>query len=224
MNASWTKKECTYLQKHYALMPTPEKMKLLRELYPNTKNADIAQILGVTEYSIIAAGFRYKLRKTAEFKRQCSEKGMYKKGQQPFNKGLNGKEYLSAEALAGMKATQFKKGTVPPNHKPAGYERVCAKDGYIYVKVAEGMKQFRLKHRVIYEQHFGSIPKGYNVQFKDGNIRNFSPDNLELVSKKQNLQRNTVHNYPEEIVLMVHLRGVLNRQINKHKKIVSNEK
>jgi hypothetical protein len=203
---------------------TPEKMKLLKELYPNTRNVDIAQILGVTECSIIAAGFRYKLRKTEEFKRQCSEKGYYKKGQTPFNKGKKGSEYLSDEALQKMKGTQFSKGSVPPNHRPVGFERACSKDGYIYVKVGEGMRQFRLKHRIIYEQHFGKIPKGYNVQFKDGDKRNFNIDNLELVSKRTNMKRNTVHNYPKEIALTVQLRGALNRQINKHKKIVYNEK
>lgn len=150
---------------------------------------------------------------------QFRQQSYYKKGQTPFNKGKKGADYLSDEALQNMKATQFAKGTVPPNHRPVGFERECSKDGYVYAKVGEGMRQFRLKHRVVYEQHFGAIPKGYNVQFKDGDKRNFSPDNLELVSKSGNMRRNTVHNYPKEISLAVQMIGAINRQINKRKKV-----
>lgn len=38
-----------------------------------------------------------------------------------------------------------------------------------------------LKHRKIYEQHYGPIPKGYHVHHKDLNHRNNEPANLEAL-------------------------------------------
>jgi hypothetical protein len=148
----------------------------------------------------------------------------YNKGHVPKNKGKKWSEYMTPKQIEKAKTTTFKKGTVPPNYKPVGYERIDRKDGYVYVKVGEGLRKFRLKHRVIYEQHFGEIPKGYNVEFKDRNKTNFDPANLVLRSRKENMKLNTYHNYPEEIAKTIQLMGVVTRQINKHKKRLQNEK
>lgn len=77
----------------------------------------------------------------------------------------------------------FKKGHIPATKKPIGYERTLP-NGYTWVKVAEP-DVFRQKHRVIYEQHFGSIPQGYNVMFADRNKQNFDITNLVLVSNAE---------------------------------------
>lgn len=77
----------------------------------------------------------------------------------------------------------FKKGHIPATKKPIGYERTLP-DGYTWIKVAEP-DVFRTKHRVIYEQHYGPIPKGYNVVFADRNKSNFDIDNLILVSNAE---------------------------------------
>lgn len=154
---------------------------------------------------------------------QFKQSSYIKKGNVPFNKGKKGSGHLSEAALNKMRKTQFKKGSVPPNHKPVGSERIDAKDGYVYVKVREGIGGFVLKHRVIYEQHFGPIPKGCNVEFKDRDRLNFSPDNLILRTRKENMKLNTYHNYPKEIANTIQLMGALTRQINKRKKTL-NEK
>lgn len=77
----------------------------------------------------------------------------------------------------------FQKGHIPVTKKPIGYERTHP-DGYIFVKVAEP-NVFRSKQRVVYEQHHGPIPKGYNVTFADGDKSNFNIDNLVLVTKAE---------------------------------------
>ena len=64
-----------------------------------------------------------------------------------MNKGRKQTEYMSEEQLAKTKATRFKKGHVPKNHKPVGYERIT-RDGYIEVKTAEP-NVFELKHRLV---------------------------------------------------------------------------
>ena len=103
--------------------------------------------------------------------------GYFKKGSTPWNKGLKG--YM------GANKTSFKKGTIPPNQVPIGTESIT-KGGYIKVKVGEPNK-WKLKQRYIYEQHYGEIPKDYNVIFADKNIRNFDINNLLLVSKAEML-------------------------------------
>lgn len=46
------------------------------------------------------------------------------------------------------------------------------------------------KHRWLWEQAHGAIPKGYNVQFKDGDTLNCVLDNLYLISRKKQLRKN----------------------------------
>ena len=106
--------------------------------------------------------------------------GYFKKGSTPWNKGLKG--YM------GANKTSFKKGTIPPQYRPVGSERIT-KDGYIEIKV-EDPNKWELKHRVIWKQHHGEIPKGYAVIFADGDKSNLDIDNLLLVSRKQLLFMN----------------------------------
>lgn len=83
--------------------------------------------------------------------------------------------------------TRFKKGHRPHNWVPIGTERINS-DGYVEVKVQDGkcQKNWKGKHILIWEQHHGRpVPPGYAVIFGDGNNRNFDPDNLILVSRKQ---------------------------------------
>lgn len=97
----------------------------------------------------------------------------------------------------GPNKASFKKGQVPKNLKPVGYERVNVY-GYTEIKVAEGIHQFRPKHHVIWEKHYGKIPDGMIVRFKDNDRKNFDPNNFDLVSKHENLLLNKV-DYAHEI-------------------------
>lgn len=81
---------------------------------------------------------------------------------------------------------------------PVGSERV--NKGYIYVKVAEPNVWIE-KHRLIYESMYGNIPTGHKVIFADKNKRNFSPDNLILVSDSEALIMNTRNLIYEEAEL-----------------------
>lgn len=101
--------------------------------------------------------------------------GYFVKGYIPFNKGKKG--------IGGWKPTQFKKGNRPHNHMPVGSKRVNS-DDYIDIKIADPNK-WRAKHILVWEEHNGPVPKGYAVIFGDGDNRNFEPDNLILVSRKQ---------------------------------------
>jgi hypothetical protein len=206
----------------------------LQERYPVTTTEAIAVSLGRNERSVYNQAFILGIKKSVDFLKSENSgrinnlltKGKafrYTKGHVPENKGKKWSEYMTPEQIERSKSTTFKKGSVPPNHKPVGYERI-SKDGYVEIKVKEGLRSFRLKHRVVYEQHFGSIPKGYNVEFKDRDKKNCDPSNLVLRSRKENMQLNTYHNYPKEIADTIQLMGAVTRQINKHKKRLQNEK
>jgi hypothetical protein len=108
----------------------------------------------------------------------------FTKGHTPFNKGKKGLYF-------GGVQTQFKKGQKPYNYLPVGSERVRSirknrpyQDNYIDVKI-EDPNVWKAKHILIWEAHHGPVPKGHAVIFGDGNNRNFDPNNLILVSRKQ---------------------------------------
>lgn len=114
--------------------------------------------------------------------------GHFKKGNKPFNKGKKWDDYLSKEQQEKAKKTCFKKGNIPHNYRQLFEERLD-KNGYIEIKIKEP-DIWQSKHRYIYEQYYGKIPKKHKVIFLDGNNRNFDIDNLKLVSSAEELIMN----------------------------------
>ena len=57
------------------------------------------------------------------------------------------------------------------------------------MKVAEPNK-WRMKHRIVWEEHHGKIPDGQNVIFLDGNKLNTEIENLALVTNSEHLEMN----------------------------------
>ena len=101
-------------------------------------------------------------------------------------------EYMSKDSQERSRRTTFKKGNIPSNRRKIFDERI-SKDGYIEIKVQDGCLNgnWKHKHRYIYEQNYGEIPKGYKVIFLDGNIYNFEINNLKLVSNAEELIMNS---------------------------------
>lgn len=108
--------------------------------------------------------------------------GKFEKGSIPHNKGKKG------TCAEGCKKTWFRTGHVPENHRPVGSERVNV-EGYIEIKVAEP-NVWKLKHRIVYEENYGSIPKGSIVLFRDGDKQNTSADNLILITRSVHMVLN----------------------------------
>jgi hypothetical protein len=69
--------------------------------------------------------------------------GCFEKGDKPWNTGTKG--------VCKPNSGNFKSGQVSWNKKPVGYERICSKDGYVIVKVAEP-NVFKLKHRIVWKK------------------------------------------------------------------------
>ena len=110
--------------------------------------------------------------------------GRFEKGHVPANKG----QKMPPAVYEKAKATMFKKGNVPENHREAGSERIT-KDGYVEIKVAEPDK-WRLKHIEIWERTNGPLPKGCVILFLDGNKQNTDISNLRLITRSELLVMN----------------------------------
>jgi len=127
--------------------------------------------------------------------------GHFPRGHKPWNAGTKG------QGLTGANEHSFKKGNTPANRKPLGSERICPKDGFVLIKIAERnpytgfATRYKHKHVHVWEQLHGPVPKGMVVAFRDGDKTNIVPENLMLVSRAELLRLNK-HGYkqtPEEI-------------------------
>lgn len=193
---------------------SPEQDQILRNNYLTVPKSKLAEMIGFSETLVVCRLRQLGLVIPDDILEERKQNSRIQLGSVPPNKGRKGTDYLSPEAIAGMSKTQFKKGSVPPNHKPVGYERIT-KNGYIEVKTGEGMFKFKLKHRLIWEQHNGPIPKGTNIQFNDRNPLNCDISNLYAIVRGAQMKQNSFHNWPKDLATTVQLRGVLNRKINK---------
>lgn len=116
--------------------------------------------------------------------------GCFKKGNIPHNKGKKITDYVPKDSLEKIKETQFKKGS---DHE--GENHICWNGGvqkmtndcdYIW----KGNKERVRRPRMVYEKHFGKIPKGFVIYHKDGDKKNDHIDNLEAIPRKELLKRN----------------------------------
>ena len=202
---------------------TQQEIDTLTRMYPNHYAREIAGILGRGISSIHckarALGIESSLEKNQRAgyegsKSPSSIASRFPKGHTPVNKGKR----VSPETYAKCQPTMFKNGHTPVNHREVGSERINV-DGYIEIKVAEP-NRWRLKHRIIWEQVNGAIPKGYNVQFKNHNRQDCRIENLYLISKAEQMAKENSFwaKYPKEIQEIIHLKGVVNRAIHKVEK------
>ena len=204
---------------------TKEEINILLRDYqdPNIFSADIAKRLDRTLSQVYNKAGKMGLKAPLERSRLAGKLGTnhpnavahrFKKGSVPPNKGKK----MSPEVYEKVKETMFKKGNSPVNHREVGSERINV-DGYIEIKVAEP-NRWRLKHRFIWEQVNGEIPKGYNVQFKNHNRQDCRIENLYLICRADQIAKENSYwaKYPKEIQELIHLKGVVNRAIHKAEK------
>lgn len=101
--------------------------------------------------------------------------GKFKKGCVPWNKGLIGVNGYSKNE------TSFLTGNKHPKYRPIGSERIEKKK--VVIKVSN--RKWMPKHRYLWEQINGEIPKNHVVIFANGDNRDFKIENLILVSRAQ---------------------------------------
>lgn len=171
---------------------------------------EIADHFGLSKASVKNRINKLGIRLPEEIRKRNCEKGQFKPGQIPLNKGKK----MSDEIKAKYSHTFYKKGNRPHNSLPVD-SIIVNSDGYLVKKVAEPNK-WLFVHRMIWEQLNGEIPEGCNIQFKDNNRKNIDPNNLVLVRKSDNMRMNSIHNYPPEIKQLIRLSAKLNRKLQEY--------
>lgn len=153
---------------------------LLRNNYSNKTNKELTKLLpGRSRSAIQQKAIKLGLVK----ERQVLERSYFKKDHRPWN---TGKRINNNPNGIGW----FKKGHVPHTHKPIGAESIRTNKGKQYVYVKVGDKQWKPKHKLLWEQKYGPIPKGKFLVAKDRNSLNWKPDNWEPISRQENARRN----------------------------------
>jgi hypothetical protein len=117
-------------------------------------------------------------------------KGCFKKGNIPFNKGVK----MSPELYEKCKATMFKKGNVSVNYYPVNTIHIWIdknKTPRKYIKIAD-TKRWILYAVFLYKIAYGKIPKELILHHKDFDSLNDTLENLKLVTRTEhiNIHRN----------------------------------
>lgn len=214
---------------------TDEQISLLREFYPHFPTTTVAQAVGRPQDSCYRKAFELGLKKTERYlasddacrlsssrRTEAMKATQFKPGLQPWNKGVQG----STGTHPNCRATQFAKGRPPSdahNYVQVGSHRI-SKDGYLERKVTDDPSVFPARrwvavHRLVWQEAYGEIPAGHVVVFKTGrrtaDLELITLDIVELVTRRELMQRNTYHRYPKEVARLVQLKGAITRQVNR---------
>lgn len=194
---------------------TDEEKQFFIEYVPGHSHMEIQQeFIKRLEWEITLMQVKNSIKR---YKLHTGRTGQFSKGHIPQNKGKK----MAPEVYEKCKGTMFKKGNVPKNHRPVGSERIN-KDGYVEIKIEEPNK-WMLKHRLMWQQANGKIPKGHIVIFRDNNKTNVVLENLMLISRKDNAiinhmgLSNTIDETKELSVSFAQLVSATHRR-KKHKK------
>ena len=196
-----------------------------RARYPHEKTEAIASDLKRTVAACYGLAKKEGLRKTDTYLATpdagrtdgtIGQGSRFRKGHRPVNKGQKGWQ-------AGGRSvdSQFKPGQQPKNFCPVGSYRRTTKENYWVVKVQNtGTQRERWipLHKLLWIEHNGPIPANHIVRFIDGDPDNVVIGNLECLTMKENMLRNTIHNLPPVLVDVIRTKGVLTRTINQRRK------
>ena len=192
---------------------------IIRERYPFEPTKKIADDLGLSEGSVYNRAYAMGIKKDPVYLRSTQyppgylggKATQFQKGQIPPNKG----QKMSKDLYQKVAKTMFKKGNKPMNTQPIGTIHQRKDTGgkmYLYIKLADS--KWQLLNRYTWEQHNGPIPKGMVVVYKDGNYLNNDINNLLMITKKENMARNTIQRLPKELQQVMRLKCKLIKKIN----------
>ena len=195
----------------------------LRALYPDTSTKEVARILRRSLFAVYGRAWYLGLKKSAAYMaspaacrlRRGDNVGAayrFKPGHVPANKGVKGWQAGGRSA-----ETQFKQGRRPHTWKPIGTVLPDAY-GYLRKKMTETgypPHDWVAVHVLLWQEAHGPIPPGHCLRFKDGNKRNVRRENLELVSRGENMRRNSIHRYPQELKKTIRLASRLRRTLRR---------
>lgn len=190
---------------------TSEQLAVFKQIYPTTKNKELAEMFNVSVNFVARKARDLGVKKCPLFisnQQKNNNKGQFKKGLIPHNKG----QKLSDDIKQKLQKTMFKKGNKPHHTKQIGDE-IIDRDGYTLVKVSDSKikkERWRPKHHIVFGE---PIPKDMILIFIDGNKQNFDKSNLKLITKAENMKKNTIYRYPPELINLIRTSKKLSRKI-----------
>jgi hypothetical protein len=147
---------------------TDKEISYLREIANGKYISEIVELM--------SKKFNYTFRETQikstmiKYKIKNNMKNKVPKGLTPWNKGIQiGNSHIH-------------------NLKSIGDEYISS-EGFIMMKL-DNPTRWVHKHRYLYEQTFGEIPKDKVLIFLDGNKQNLNLDNLKCITRKQLIKMN----------------------------------
>lgn len=176
----------------------------LKEHYPTTETSEIATKMNRTTRAIYSQANLLEIKKTQEhlkanvwvFPTNEGARYRFQKGHKPANKGLK----MSAATKEKSKHTFFETGHIPHNTKSDGVIVIRHDQRGVackFIRIAKA--KWIAYQRHIWQNEHGEIPKGSIIIFKDGNTMNCELSNLEMLTKAENMLRNSIHKMPPEL-------------------------
>lgn len=163
---------------------------------------------------------RHRLKKLgliipAEIAKQRKASNQFKKGHVPQNKGRQ----MDDDFKLKVSRTFYRTGHLPHNTKYDGYTSIRRdKSGKAYKYIRTELGVMRPLHRVVWETEKGVIPAGVCIAFRNGDTLDCRIENLELLSRQENMKRNNIHNLPPELKETIIVLRTLKRKIKKYEK------
>lgn len=210
---------------------TPKMDRFLHKHYLTTPVNRMAEMIGKSGVFVSKRLQQLNLIQPRELKEKFKQDSRIKPGATPPNKGKKQSEFMSAEAIERSKVGRFQKGHLPHN-------AVSYKDGdivtrnshknrndppYKWIRISKS--NWKMLHVHNWEKVNGPVSKGCIIVFKNKDTMKCEIDNLEMITRKENMQRNSYHNnYPKELASIIQLTGALKRKINRKLKNLQHEK
>lgn len=204
---------------------TAADLRTLRRLYPGTLTRKVAAVLGRNESSVYGKANLIGLKKNAAFLAsqesgrlskfsKAGEAHRFKPGHTTWNKGTH--------YVAGGRSplTRFKKGNRSKRWDLDAYALGALRittDGCLLIKAtpSKHRRSWKVMARFVWETERGRIPPNHVIRAKNGDAHDTRIENLECISRRENIRRNYHARYPLELRRLIQLRGALQRQINK---------
>lgn len=207
---------------------TAEQLDKLRQHYPTTRTADLANDLQIPLAKVYSKAMALGLRKNETFMATSSSGRILRGGrlgvqtqfhsaQTPWNAGLKG-----WDAGGRSSETRFKPGAKPATTMPVGSYRIN-KDGHLQRKIGEASGANHKRWRNVAELQWieanGPVPAGHIVIFRPGMrtavLEEITLDRIECISRAENARRNHPANKSPELARLVQLKGAITRQVNR---------
>lgn len=196
----FTLKEDQFIRRNYLKIPAKRISKMLGRSEGTTRQR--MKILGLSV--------------PKELKEKFLSDSRFKKGHVPLNKGKKVNEYMSEEAIQKSIATRWRPGHRPINEKPNGSITIRTdRSGRKYKWIRISMNNWEMLHIHLWKKAHGKIPNGKIVVFINKDSLDARLENLMLITPEENMLRNSIHQYPDELVSLMQLKGRITKKINK---------